>query len=109
MNSKNFSPVRVARNSRQELNLKLEITVSGMSTIVIGLLGFNCVLFVGFLYVMVRLHRRPKDNPRLSRGLQLLQSKIAVLEDLSDRVDKQANDLTSLTNTVFEKVKANER
>lgn len=44
----------------------------------------------------MRLKRPPKDDPRLSRGLQLLQSKITVLEDLSTRTDKQFEQLTSL-------------
>lgn len=40
--------------------------------------------------------RPQKDDPRLSRGLQLLQSKIAVLEDLSDQVEKQFSQLSEL-------------
>ena len=43
------------------------------------------VLFVtGFCVVAIRLRRPPKDDPRLSRGRQLLQSNITVLGDLSD-------------------------
>lgn len=56
----------------------------------------NLVLFAGIVGVWVRLSRPPKDDPRLSKGLQLLQSKIAVLEDLSDRTETQVNQLTSL-------------
>lgn len=41
----------------------------------------------------VRMLRPPKEDPRLSRGLQLLQSKIAVIEDLSDRTDNQVQQL----------------
>ncbi|PIU00674.1 MAG: hypothetical protein COT74_03855 [Bdellovibrionales bacterium CG10_big_fil_rev_8_21_14_0_10_45_34] len=37
-----------------------------------------------------------KDDPRLSRGLQILQSKIAVLEDLSDRTEHQVRQLSLL-------------
>jgi hypothetical protein len=44
----------------------------------------------------IRLRRPPQDDPRLSRGLQLLQSKIAVLEDLSDRTDAQVKQLNQL-------------
>lgn len=40
--------------------------------------------------------RPAKDDPRLSRGLQLLQSKIAILEDLSDRTDNQFKHLSLL-------------
>ncbi len=49
---------------------------------------------VGFAWV--RLSRPAKDDPRLSRGLQLLQSKISVLEDLSDRTEIQVTQLTTL-------------
>jgi hypothetical protein len=40
--------------------------------------------------------RPNKDDPRMSRGLQLLQSKIAVLEDLIDRTDNQGQALLSM-------------
>lgn len=53
-------------------------------------------LVVGMFVLFVRLRRPPQDDPRLSRGLQLLQSKITVLEDLSDRTDVQVKQLTSL-------------
>jgi mannose/fructose/N-acetylgalactosamine-specific phosphotransferase system component IIB len=43
-----------------------------------------------------RLRRPPQDDPRLSRGLQILASKINILEDLSDRTDKQVQQLTDL-------------
>ena len=56
----------------------------------------NVVLIVGLAVMWVRLNRPQKDDPRMSRGLQLLQSKIAVLEDLSDRTEVQVNQLTSL-------------
>ena len=47
-------------------------------------------LGVGFAILWIRTHSRSQqDDPRLSRGLQLLQSKIAILEDLSDRTDRQ--------------------
>ncbi|MEZ0390860.1 MAG: DUF2802 domain-containing protein [Pseudobdellovibrionaceae bacterium] len=48
----------------------------------------------GFMWV--KLHRPAKDDPRMSRGLQLLQSKISVLEDLSDRTETQVTQLTTL-------------
>lgn len=58
------------------------------------------ILNIGFvaaaLVCWARLNRPQKDDPRLSRGLQLLQSKIAILEDLSDRTDMQVKQLTHL-------------
>lgn len=53
-------------------------------------------LFVGFAMLAFRLRRPPQDDPRLSRGLQLLQTKITVLEDLSDRTDAQVKQLSGL-------------
>ncbi|MCM2282392.1 MAG: DUF2802 domain-containing protein [Bdellovibrionaceae bacterium] len=51
---------------------------------------------LGLFIVVMRVSRQPKDDPRLSRGLQLLQAKIAVLEDLSDRTESQVQQMTSL-------------
>lgn len=56
----------------------------------------NLILLAGIIGLWIRLSRPPKDDPRLSKGLQLLQSKIAVLEDLSDRTETQVNQLTAL-------------
>ncbi len=56
----------------------------------------NVAMAVGISILWIRLRRPPQDDPRLSRGLQLLQSKIAVLEDLSDRTDAQVKQLSSL-------------
>lgn len=56
----------------------------------------NLILLAGVVGLWIRLQRPPKDDPRLSKGLQLLQSKIAVLEDLSDRTETQVNQLTAL-------------
>lgn len=65
---------------------------------VAGLLQIAVDVCLGLaLFVMwARLKRPPKDDPRLSRGLQLLQSKITVLEDLSDRSEIQVKQLSEL-------------
>jgi hypothetical protein len=57
---------------------------------------FNLLMFVGFVAMWMRLRRPPQDDPRMSRGLQLLQTKITVLEDLSDRTDAQVKQLSGL-------------
>lgn len=59
----------------------------------------NLVLVAAVVALWIRLNRPAKDDPRLSKGLQLLQSKIAVLEDLSDRTETQVNQLTALLET----------
>ncbi len=56
----------------------------------------DLVLLTSAGFMWVKLHRPAKDDPRLSRGLQLLQSKISVLEDLSDRTETQVTQLTTL-------------
>lgn len=52
-----------------------------------------CTLFVLF---WIRSQKEQKEDPRLSKGLQLLQSKIAVLEDLSDKTEHQVQRMTLL-------------
>jgi hypothetical protein len=59
-------------------------------------IAFDLVCVVGFIAAWSRLRRPPQDDPRLSRGLQLLQTKITILEDLSNRTDNQAKQLTML-------------
>jgi hypothetical protein len=63
-------------------------------------------LALGVFVVVMRMNREPKDDPRLSRGLQLLQSKIAVLEDLSDRTEVQVNQLTAILEQKAREVQA---
>ncbi len=57
---------------------------------------FNLVFGAVVFIVVKKINRNPKDDPRLSRGLQLLQSKIAILEDLADRTEVQVKQLTTL-------------
>lgn len=56
----------------------------------------NLIFAAGFVVVWIRLNKPAKDDPRLSRGLQLLQSKIAILEDLSDQVERQVQQVAQL-------------
>lgn len=67
---------------------------------------FDIFAALGFFIIIMRMSRAPKDDPRLSRGLQLLQSKIAVLEDLSDRTEVQVNQLTTLLDQKAREVQA---
>ena len=67
------------------------MTIWGLIQVVI-----NIFLFVGLFVCIVRSPRTSKDDPRLSRGLQLLQSKISVLEDLSDKTDVQFQKIMSV-------------
>ena len=67
-----------------------------MSLSIILQISVNILLFVSLFIIWKKLKTPQKDDPRLSRGLQLLQSKIAVLEDLSDRTDRQVEQMIKL-------------
>ncbi len=56
----------------------------------------NLLFFAGIGAAWIRLKRPAAEDPRMSRGLQLLQSKISILEDLSDRTDLQVKQLNAL-------------
>jgi hypothetical protein len=66
----------------------------------------NLVLGAGVVGMWVRLSRPAKDDPRLSKGLQLLQSKISILEDLSDRTEVQVQQLTALLEQKCKEIQA---
>lgn len=67
-----------------------------MSISILLLLVFQVFLLAAVVVLWIRLNKPQSDDQRLSKGLQLLQSKIAVLEDLSDRTEVQVNQLTAL-------------
>lgn len=67
-----------------------------MSFWILAQVLLNLVLLASVIALWMRLHRPQKDDPRLSKGLQLLQTKISVLEDLADRTETQVTQLTSL-------------
>lgn len=59
-------------------------------------ISLDVFFLVGIVVMWIRLNRPAKEDPRLSRGLQLLQSKISILEDLSDRTDNQVKQMLKL-------------
>ena len=73
------------------LQIHLEVV---LSLPVIALIA-SALSFVGMVIMVIKFNRGPKEDPRLSQALQLLQSKIAILEDLSDRTDTQVTQLTN--------------
>jgi hypothetical protein len=59
----------------------------------------NLALILGLFSLWNKFRKsKEQEDPRLSRGLQLLQSKISILEDLSDRTEVQVKQLTALLN-----------
>lgn len=67
-----------------------------MSIWILSAIVFSAFLTLAVAILWIRQFRPAKEDPRLSRGLQLLQSKIAVLEDLSDRTEMQVRQLTQI-------------
>jgi hypothetical protein len=67
---------------------------------------FDIFMACGLFVVVMRMNRAPKDDPRLSRGLALLQSKISVLEDLSDRTEQQVSQLVGILESKAREVQA---
>lgn len=66
----------------------------------------DIVLIASLVGLWIKLNRPAKDDPRLSRGLQLLQSKISVIEDLGDRTEVQVQQLTQLLEQKAREVQA---
>ncbi len=66
-----------------------------MDSWLLVLLVFQLASFVAVVVIWAKI-RKPQTDPRLSRGLQLLSSKISILEDLSGRTDTQVHQLASL-------------
>lgn len=69
---------------------------------------FDCLALFALFGLWIKSKRPPQDDPLLSRGLQLLQSKITILEDLSDRTDTQVKQLTAIldqkTRSIHDKI-----
>jgi Protein of unknown function (DUF2802) len=61
--------------------------------------AFNILFFAGIALCFIKLKGRREEDPRLSYGLKLLQNKIAVLEDLSDKTELQVKQLVILLET----------
>jgi hypothetical protein len=54
---------------------------------------FNIVLLAGLSFSLFLRVKEKKEDQRLTKGLQLLQNKISILEDLSDKTDQQVRKL----------------
>lgn len=67
-----------------------------MTILVVALISLNIFLLAGVGVAYVRLREKKEDDPRMSYGLRMLQAKIAVLEDLSDKTDMQVQRLIQL-------------
>lgn len=68
-----------------------------MSTWFLTQLLVNVVFGIAIFVLWLRLHRKMlRDDERIGQGLQILQSRISVLEDLSDRTEVQFRQMGQL-------------
>lgn len=56
----------------------------------------NIFVLVGVVVCLVKTFKTKEDDSRLTQGLRLLQSKISILEDLSDHTENQVQQLMTL-------------
>jgi hypothetical protein len=56
----------------------------------------NVILLAGLSFSLFLRIKEKKEDQRMTKGLQLLQNKISILEDLSDRTDEQVHKLVHL-------------
>lgn len=67
----------------------------GITYLILVIFQVVSVAAIATLWVKINKIQNQEDQ-RLSKGLQLLQSKLAVLEDLSDRTEVQVNQLVAI-------------
>lgn len=65
----------------------------------------NLFLLAGLALCLVKIFKPQEDDPRLNQGLRLLQSKIAILEDLSDHTENQVKQLMALLDKKLHEVR----
>lgn len=68
-----------------------------MGTLLLLQTGLDLALIAIVTVLLIdRVQSKNKDNPRLSRGLQLLANKLAILQDLIDRSEATGKQLSQL-------------
>jgi uncharacterized protein YoxC len=67
-------------------------------------LMFNLIFIAGILFLLINRKQTEKDDSKFSKGLQILQNKISVLEDLSDQTDEQVRSLTQLLEAKYREI-----
>ncbi len=66
---------------------------------------FNVFVVAGIAVCLIKTFKSREDDPRLTQGLRLLQSKISILEDLSDHTENQVKQLMTLLDKKLHEVR----
>jgi len=67
-----------------------------MTALTVLQIALDFLFIAGIGLCVVKMRARREEDPRLSYGLKLLQNKIAILEDLSDKTEVQVKQLVVL-------------
>ena len=67
-------------------------------------LTLNLIFFAGILFLLIHRKQSHREDQKFSKGLQLLQNKISILEDLSDQTDTQVKSLTKILEEKYKEV-----
>lgn len=67
----------------------------------------NVILLAGLSFTLFLRLKEKKEDQRLTKGLQLLQNKISILQDLSDKTDEQVHKLVHLVDQKAGEVRRN--
>lgn len=76
-----------------------------MSTFLVVLVCANIVLLLSLSLLLFLKIKEKKEDNRITKGLQLLQHKIAILQDLSDKSDDQVQRLVSILDQKSNEIK----
>ena len=76
-----------------------------MSIWVLVQIVVNIFLLAGLGVCLIKVFKEKGDDPRLTQGLRLLQSKISILEDLSDHTENQVKQLMMLLDKKLHEVR----
>lgn len=69
-------------------------------------LCLNLLFLAGIVFLLLHRKQTNREDQKFSKGLQLLQTKISVLEDLSDQTDDQVRSLTKLLEDKYREIQS---
>lgn len=69
-------------------------------------LFLNLIFLAGIVFLLIHRKQTHREDQKFSKGLQLLQTKISVLEDLSDQTDEQVRSLTKILEEKYREIQS---